>query len=110
MGGGVGGRCGSRWAQRGGDVDGVVIGRRRVRQQHVPVGSLLVANRGEHLLGEYVVDQLDAAVGAGVVGAGVDLAEANAVVDDGRQLWGELLTIVGEERHRAPPERGVLVD
>ena len=57
-----------------------------------------------------MVDPLDAAVGAGVVGAGVDLADANAVVDDGRQLRGELLTIVGEERHRAPPERDVLVE
>ena len=57
-----------------------------------------------------MVDPLDAAAGAGVVGAGVDLADANAVVDGGRQLGGELLTIVGEERHRASPERDALVE
>ena len=70
---------------------------------------LLVANHGEHL-GQYMVDPLDASVGAGVMAAGVDLADANTVEDDGRQLGGELLTIVGEERHWAPPERDVLVE
>ena len=45
-----------------------------------------------------------------MIGAGVDLVDANAVVDDGRQLGDEVLTIVGEERHRAPPERDVLVE
>ena len=70
---------------------------------------LLVANHGEYP-GQYMVDPLDAAVGAGVIGTGVDLADANAVVDDGRQLGGKLLTIIGEERHRAPPERDALVE
>ena len=57
-----------------------------------------------------MVDPLDAAVGAGVIGARVDLADANAVVDDGRKLGGELLTIVGEERHWSLQERDVLVE
>ena len=56
-----------------------------------------------------MVDPLDVGIGAGVIIDGVDLADANWVVDDGRQLGGELLAIVGEERHRAPPERDVLV-
>ena len=49
---------------------------------------LLVANHGEHL-GQYMVDPLDAAVGVGVIGAGVDLADADGVVDDIRQLGDE---------------------
>ena len=80
-----------------------------MRQKDVPVSVLLVADNREHL-GQYPVDPLDAAVGEVVIGAGVALADADAVVDDGRQLGGESLTIVGEERHQAPPERGVLVE
>ena len=33
-------------------------------------------------MGQHMVDALDAAVGAGVVGAGVDLVDTKAVVDD----------------------------
>ena len=89
-----------------GGVDGLVVGRRQVRQQHVPVGSFVVADHEEHL-GQNMVDPLDADVGAGVVSAGVDVADANAVVDYDRLLGSELLPIVGEESRRAPPERGM---
>ena len=61
-------------------------------------------------MGHHMVDPLDAAVDAGLVSAGVDLADANAVVDTGHQLGGELLSIIGQDCHRAPPERGVFVE
>ena len=60
--------------------DGIVVGRRNVWQQPVPIGLLFVSDHGEHL-GQDVVDALDAAVGAGVVGAGVDLVDPKGVVD-----------------------------
>ena len=59
--------------------------------------------------GQHMVDALDAAVGAEVVGADVDRLDTKAVVDDVRKLGGKLLSVVGEERNRAPPERDVLV-
>ena len=58
--------------------------------------------------GELAVCGADAHLAVEAVG--VDRADANAVIDDGRQLGGELLTIVGEERYRAPPEGDVLVE
>ena len=89
-------------------VGEVVAGRRHFRQQHLPVGLFFVANHREHL-GEDV-DLLDAAAGAEVISAGVDFADANAVVDDGHQVGGELLSIVGDECHRAPPKPDVFVE
>ena len=49
----------------GGGVDGIVVGRRNVWQQHVPIVLLFVSDHGEHL-GQDMVDALDAAVGAGL--------------------------------------------
>ena len=90
-----------------GRVDGVVVGRRHVRQPHVKICLFSVANHGERL-GQHMVDPLNADVGAGVVSASVDHADANAVIGDGRQPVAKLLPTVGEECHRAPPERDIL--
>ena len=56
----------------GGGVHGGVVGQRDLRQQKTPVVLLFVADHGEHL-GQAMVDPPDAAVGTGVVGAGIDL-------------------------------------
>ena len=78
-----------------GGVYGVVVGRGDVQQQHVPIGLLFVAEHGEHL-GQGVVDALDAAVGAGVVGAGVDLVDPKAVVNGAGKLGSEVESVVRE--------------
>ena len=56
-----------------------------------------------------MVNALDAAVGRGVAFADVDLVDAKADID-GRELGEKLLAVVGDKRHRAPPEGTVLVD
>ena len=93
----------------GGGVDGIVVGRRNVWQQHVPIGSLFVSDHGEHL-GQDMVDALDAAVGAGVVSAGVDLVDPKAVVIGVSKLGIEVESVVREERHWAAPKGDVFVD
>ena len=68
--------------------------------------STSVANHKEGLgQRQYMVDALDAAVGARALGAGVDAVDATAVVHDGRKLGGKPLPVVREERHRAPPTK-----
>ena len=57
-----------------------------------------------------MVDALDAAVGAGVEGAGVDLVDATTVVDDGSKFGGKGTSVVGGKRRRAPPEMDVVVE
>ena len=86
-------------------VDGDVVGRRHVKQQPAPFGLLFVANREENL-GQHMIDPLDAAVGARVVSAGVGLADANAVVDDGRQVEDDLSTL-SEGNVTGNPQRRV---
>ena len=52
-----------------------------------------------------MVDALDAAVGGGLVCAGVDLIDTKAAVVDGvRELGAKLLGVVGDNRHRSPRE------
>ena len=80
----------------GGGVDGIVVGRRNVWQQHVSIGLLFVSDNGEHL-GQDVVDALDAAVGAGMVGAGVDLVDPKAVVNGAGKLGSEVESVIREE-------------
>ena len=79
----------------GAGVDGIIVGRRNVWQQHVPIGLLFVSDHGEHL-GQDMVDALDAAVGAGVVGAGVDLVGPKALVYGASKLGSEVESIVRE--------------
>jgi len=57
-----------------------------------------------------VVDALGAAVGFWVVGASVDLVDAEALVDGVGELGAEMLGVVGKERHGAPPKRDVAVN
>ena len=56
-----------------------------------------------------MVGVLDAAIGTGVVGTGIDLVDTKAVVDGVRKLGGKLLSVVGEECNRAPPESDVIL-
>ena len=51
-----------------------------------------------------MVDALDAAIGAGVVGADDYLVDTKAVVDDVRKRGGKVLSVVGQECNRSPPE------
>ena len=83
-------------SQPGGGVDGIVVGRRNVWQQHVPIGLLFVSDHGEHL-GQDMVGAIDAAVGAGVVGAGVDLVDPKAVVNGASKLGSEVESVVREK-------------
>ena len=98
----VGGEAG-----RGGD--GVVVGRLHVGELHVPVGLGLVDGDGK-LLSHGVVDTFGAAVFFGMIGAGVELFDAEAPVDGVGKLGAEVLAVVGEQEHRASPERDVHVD
>ena len=93
----------------GSSLDRIVVGGFDVREQRVPVVLLLVEAHGYHE-GHGVVDALDAAVGEWVVGAGVDLVDAETFVEGDRELPGELHAVVGDESHGAPPTRYVLVD
>ena len=86
----------------GRSLDGIVVGGFDVREQRVPVVLLLVEAHGYHE-GHGVVDALDAAVGEWVVGAGVDLVDAETFVEGDRELPGELHAVVGDESHGAPP-------
>ena len=70
-------------------VHGIVVGRRHVWQQRVPVGLLFVFDHRYHL-GHHMVDALDAAVGAGVAGPGVNVTDTKAFVDDVRKLGGNV--------------------
>ena len=74
-------------------------------QKHAPVGFRFVANHGEHV-GQYMVGLLDAAVGTGVVGADVDLADANAVVDDVLQLGGKIVVLCRRGASPGTPRDG----
>ena len=64
----------------GGCADGAVVRVFGVWELKIPVRLLFVADHGEHE-GYGVVDALDTAVGAQVVGADGDLIDAKAVVE-----------------------------
>lgn len=66
----------------GGGADGVVVGALDVQQVYVPVCLLSVADHGEYLSHD-VVNVLDSAVGARVVGARGDLVDAEVWSRDG---------------------------
>ena len=93
----------------GQSLDRIVVGGFDVRERRVPIVLLLVEAHGYHE-GHGVVDALDAAVGEWVVGAGVDLVDAETFVEGDGELSGELHAVVGDESHGAPPKRYVLVD
>ena len=61
-------------------VDGVVVCALHVWELLVPDGLLFVDHHGEHQ-GYRMIEALDAAVSAGVVGAGGDLVNAEALVE-----------------------------
>lgn len=57
-----------------------------------------------------MVDALDAAAGAGMVGAGGNVVDAEALVGGARMFGAELEPIVGKESKGSSPERDVAVD
>lgn len=63
-------------------VDGIVVGNRRGKW-NVPGALLISVDHSLRAFCDHVIDALDAADGAGVVEAGVDIYDANALVDGG---------------------------
>ena len=57
-----------------------------------------------------MIEALAAAVGAGVVGAGGDPVNAEALVEGAGKYRAKLKPIVGKEYNGASPERDVAVD
>ena len=57
-----------------------------------------------------MIEALDVAVSAGVVRAGGDLVNAEALVEGAGKFRAELKSIVGKKGNGAPPERDVAVD
>ena len=57
-----------------------------------------------------MIEALDAAVSAGVVGAGGDLVNAEALVKSAGKVRSKLKSVVGNEGDEASPERDVAVD
>ena len=64
-----------------GCADGVVVRALDVWELNIPVSSSFVADHGEHE-GHGVVDALDTAVGARMVGTGGNRIDVEAVVED----------------------------
>ena len=57
-----------------------------------------------------MIDVLDAVVNAGVIGAGGDLVNVEALVEGVGKLRAKLKSIVGKERNGSSSERDVAVD
>ena len=57
-----------------------------------------------------MVNALDDAVGAGVVGARGDFVDTEALIEGARELGAELKAVVGKESNGASPERDVVID
>ena len=68
-----------------------------------------VADHGEHE-DHRVVDALDTAVGAGMVGARGDSVGAEALVEGVGEFEAELKAVCEKKGNRASPERDVAVD
>ena len=60
--------------------------------------------------GHRMIDVLDAVVNAGVIGAGGDLVNVEALVEGVGKLRAKLKSIVGKERNGSSSERDVAVD
>ena len=79
----------------GGCADGVVARALDLWELNIPGSLLFVADHGEHK-GQGVVDTLDTAVGALVVGSGGNLIDAEAVVEGEGKFGANLESIRGK--------------
>ena len=69
-------------------VDGVVVCALHVWELHVPVVLQFVDHHGKHQ-GHRIIEALDAAVSSGMVGAGGDLVNAEALVEGAGKFRAE---------------------
>ena len=90
-------------------VDGVVVCALHVWELLVPVGSLFTDQYGKHQ-SHRIIKALDATVSAGLIGAGGDLVNAEALVKSAGKVRSKLKSVVGNEGDEASPERDVAVD
>ena len=93
----------------GGCADGGVVRSLGVWELNTPVSLLFVADHGEHK-GHVVVDTLDTAVGARVVGTGGNLIDAEALVEGEGTFGAKLESVIGKQTYGASPERHISVN